>query len=252
MFDTLPQACAAGVRAHLLRKADMSDPAKLLFITGTDTGVGKTFFTAELARRLVATGRDVGVCKPFASGCDLVDGRLVSPDAELLKSAAGVKDNLHAITPVTYKAPLAPNWAARIEDKPVDLAAASAAIERLREKHDILLLEGIGGIMVPLTDEVTCLDYFADFKPPTLVVARTGLGTLNHTLLTLRALKSMNYDIVGVVLNAAEPSASTLAEQTNTDNLRALIDVPLFGSVPHKPIGKQLSDVLDEILGAAF
>ncbi|MFC1588025.1 dethiobiotin synthase [Planctomycetota bacterium] len=224
----------------------------MLFIIGTDTGVGKTFVTAAVAARLRELGENVGVCKPFGTGAVLENGSLVCEDTVLLKAASGVDLPYEAITPVVYKTPLAPNWAARIENRPVDVAQGARAVNDLKELYQPFLVEGIGGLMVPLTDDILVLDFIAEFKAPVLLVARLDLGTLNHTLLTLHALKSKKIPVAGIILNGAEETQSATAASTNMDNLGIIQDAPVFGMIPHKPIGSQLSSVIDIVIKGCF
>ena len=215
--------------------------ARLLLITGTDTDVGKTFVACAIAKELRARGRNVGVCKPFAAGVAPGSGA----DAELLRDAAGVHDAMRDICPVQFAAPLAPNWAARIEAKKVDLAAAEAAIRKFADAYTDIIIEGIGGILCPITDDITFLDFIAPYRPHTIIVALPDLGTLNHTLLTVAALRARQTPILGVLLNAARPVRHKMAADTNAANLRAVLKhVPIFGPIPHRPIGKQADAVI--------
>ena len=224
---------------------------QLLFITGTDTDVGKTYVACGVARCLKQRQEPFGVMKPFASGVEKRGAALQSADSDALKAAAGVTDADDLITPVKYLAPLAPNWAARVEERPVDLARARAALKLLLEKYPRAVLEGIGGLMCPLTDDVTLLDFIAPFHPRALIVSHLTLGTLNHTLLTVEALRRRNVEMLGVVCNATRPSTNVMAEQTNPENLRGLLKgIRVFDPIPYRPVGRQADGVFASITDA--
>ncbi len=195
-----------------------------LLITGTDTAVGKTIVAAALARAWRAAGQDVGVMKPVACGGDF--------DTRLLIAASQVTDSPDLVTPLAFRAPLAPNVAAPLEGRQVELSRVDAAMARLRERHTHLIIEGLGGALAPLTDEIAVADWAAAHRLPTLVVARTDLGTLSHTRLTLEALAARRLPIAGVVLNRCHGGDAGLAEKTNPQALARLIDVPLWWPVP--------------------
>jgi dethiobiotin synthetase len=207
-----------------------------LFITGTDTRVGKTMVTAGLAAWCRQQGLDVGVMKPIATG------GLIASDARQLARAAGVTDSLQLIAPVRYRDPLAPYAAARRSGRPVSWAAIHRASRVLGARHSVMLVEGIGGLLVPLDAHRTVADLIRALKLPCLIVARPGLGTLNHTLLTVRCAQRHGLEVVGVVLNASEPPAraasARLAEQTNPAILQRCLKgqggVPLLGVLPYR------------------
>ncbi|MBN1476054.1 dethiobiotin synthase [Candidatus Sumerlaeota bacterium] len=204
-----------------------------LLITATDTGVGKTIIAAALARAWRGAGLDVGVMKPFASGCTRdPEGHLVARDAEILRAAARSGDPEDLIAPVLFEAPLAPSAAARLEGHDVGSNPAARPLAELRARHEWLIVEGIGGALVPLTDHILFADWAAAAGLPVLVVARTDLGTLSHTLLTLEALAGRGVKTVGVVLNRCHGGDPDLAERTNPETLARATDVPIWGPVP--------------------
>jgi dethiobiotin synthetase len=213
-----------------------------LFVTATDTEVGKTAVAAGLAAILRRRGRDVGVMKPVASGCEEIErgddgpdtraagAALVAADAVCLARAAGVDDPHERICPVRLRDPLSPNVAAEREGRTVDLGAVRAAFDELSRRHDCLIVEGIGGIMVPLVADFLVADLAAELGAPLLIVARAGLGTINHTLLTLHLARSRGLDVLGVLLNASTDRPFGLAEQTNPAAIGALSGgVPVLG-----------------------
>lgn len=213
--------------------------AKGLFVTGTDTGVGKTLVTAGLAAWRRACGLDVGVMKPIATGGVRLGGRWVSSDALLLSRASGTTDPLPLVNPVCYREPLAPYAAALRSRQPVAWARAVRAFHTLAARHPFLLVEGIGGLAVPLARRKTVADLIRALQLPVVVVARLRLGTLNHTLLTVAQARGAGLQVRGVILNAVEPPLSSdgarLAERTNPEVLRACLPVPLLGILPHQP-----------------
>ena len=215
-----------------------------IFVTGTDTGVGKTLVAAGLAAWCRNHGLNVGVMKPVASGGRSVNGeqpanRLVSDDAMLLRAAAGVSDPLALINPVCYREPLAPYAAARLSRRPIRWRAVAQAYARLRQRHSFMIVEGIGGLLVPLSRTKSVVDLIRLCRLPCVVVARLRLGTLNHTLLTVSLARRLGLDVLGVVLNPAEPpcadSAGRLAERTNAAALRTWLPVPLLGTLSRYP-----------------
>lgn len=204
--------------------------SKGLFIIGTDTGVGKTVITAALAMALRAKGVDVGVMKPVSTG-----GKRPL-DALFLKKAAQVDDPLDWINPVHLTPPLAPWVASRVTGQKISLPKIRQAYRRLQPKHSFLLVEGTGGLLVPITASFTILDLAKEFGLPVVVVARAGLGTLNHIGLTLRALKEAKLEIAGVVMNGFPPlQRQTLAEKTNAEAIKRLYKVEWITKIPWEP-----------------
>jgi dethiobiotin synthetase len=192
-----------------------------LFITGTGTGVGKTYVAALIARTLREAGRRVGVYKPVASGCEVRDGRLVSPDAVALWEAAGQPGTLEQVCPQKFAAPIAPHLAARAEGRRVDTQLLRAGIAFWRESSDIVLVEGAGGLMSPVSDEDYNADLAAEFGYPLIVVAANELGTINATLQTLITAKAYGggLDVAGVVLNSTKERNEDPSVKSNADEL---------------------------------
>jgi dethiobiotin synthetase len=217
-----------------------------LFFTGTDTGVGKTLVTAAVARCLRARGREVVVCKPVATGARPVGGRCLADDTVALAEAAGVGDDWEAVTPFTFPDPVAPPLAARRRGVALELGAVVAAVRRRQRPGAALLVEGVGGLLCPLTDSETVADLARDLALPLVVVARRSLGTLNHTLLTLEAARARCLGVAGVVISETMPPEG-LADETNVDELRRL-GVPVLAVVPHRPGGaREAVPALDDI-----
>jgi dethiobiotin synthetase len=202
------------------------------FITGTDTGVGKTVVAAALAIVLRESGRDVGVFKPVASGCVRRREGLVSEDAEFLAKAAEVPETLEEISPVRFEEPLAPTVAAVRAGVETDLEPVWQAWRRLRDAHEILLVEGIGGILCPVTRAMSVADLAKEFRLPLLVVARSTLGTINHTALAIEAARARGLAVAGVVVNRYNHESPDLAEMTSPDEIWRVTGVRVLGLVP--------------------
>jgi dethiobiotin synthetase len=203
-----------------------------LFFTGTDTGAGKTFVLSLVLRLLRSQHRPVAVCKPVATGAEQAQGRWLSDDTRQLAEAAGVAGRWDEVTPWSFPDPVAPPVAARRAGTSLKLADIVAAVQRRARPGVPLLVEGVGGLLCPLTDRETVADLAAELRLPLIVVARRALGTLNHTLLTLEVARGRNLPVAGVVLAETQPP-SGLAEQTNVEELRRR-GVPVLTVVPHR------------------
>lgn len=204
-----------------------------IFITGTDTGVGKTYVAAGIARTLAGRGIDVGVMKPAETGCSRRKGSLFPADAAALIKAAGVRDRLSLVNPYRFPMPLAPSVAAGFERKRIEPGRLIEAFHVLARKHQFMIVEGAGGIMVPLTDRYCYLDLAGDLGLPVLIVARPGLGTINHTLLTVLALKKKRLRTAGIVINYADDGKTGAAERTNPGVIENMSGVGILGVIRH-------------------
>ncbi len=202
-----------------------------IFITGTDTEVGKTVVAAGLAMVLKERGIKVGVMKPVATGCRGVEKRLVSADAVYLMEAA--ENEFPALTsPSRFRNPLAPNVAAVLEKKEVDFKQISRAYRELQKHYDFLIVEGIGGLLVPIAKDYFVTNLIREFQLPVLIVARGGLGTINHTLLTVDAAVIRGFEIRGIIFNRIPSVNFSLAEMTNPKVVQELTGAPVLGSLP--------------------
>jgi dethiobiotin synthetase len=204
------------------------------FITGTDTGVGKTLIAGALARALSLQGRRVGVMKPFESGCRRDGDTVVPADALFLRDMAGNQDDLALICPYAFERPLAPGIAARSEHVAINIEKAQKIFNQLSAAYDIMLVEGAGGLMVPISEEQLIIDIIGLLKLPLIIVARTALGTINHTLLTVREAQRAGIRVCGIILNKVSPEPDE-AEDTNPEVIRKFSNVPLLGQVPYIP-----------------
>jgi dethiobiotin synthetase len=203
-----------------------------LFITGTDTGVGKTLVGGAIADYFARRGRRVGVCKPIATGCVRRREGLVSEDAEFLAHHADARFGLDTICPQRFAEPLAPAIAAERAGQIIDWTAIDRAIQAMARESDVMLVEGIGGILVPLDRRHTVLDMAKWLGLAAVVVARPGLGTINHTLLSVAALRTANVKVAGVVINQYPPGTVPAAEETNPRAIERWGSVPVLCLVP--------------------
>ena len=204
-----------------------------LFITGTDTGVGKTYVGALVARQLVAQGRKVGVYKPVASGCRQEGAQVISEDALALWEAAGRPGDLERVCPQRFLAPLAPPLAAQAEGRQVDARLLRSGLLYWLDRSEIVLVEGAGGLFSPVSNQDLVADLAADFGFPLVVVSRNVLGTINHTLLTVRAAQQFRVPlrVAGIVLNCPNVPPDDQSLASNPAQLARWCDVPLLAQV---------------------
>lgn len=225
-----------------------------LFITGTDTGVGKTYIAALIARHLTADRRKVGVYKPAASGCWRQGDSLVSDDAVALWEAAGRPGNLEHVCPQLFEAPLAPHLAAQAEGRRLDADLLRHGLEYWRRRSEIILVEGAGGLMSPLGEDEYVADLAEEFGFPLVVVSPNVLGTINQTLQTMIAASvfcgrkkrgaSEGLSVAGVVLNhPSPPSAADASLSSNRRELAARCTPPILGEVNWD--ADQMDDAVD-------
>jgi len=190
-----------------------------LFITGTDTGVGKTTTAARLLRLLRASGVRCAGMKPICCG----DRR----DAEFLLAAGSEGLRIEEINPVWLKAPVAPLVGSLMEGWDIDIERILTSFRALQNRVEHVIVEGVGGWLVPIRSDYFMSDLAAEMSLPVLVVAQNRLGCLNHTALTVRSIAEHGLRCSGVVLNGV-PETSDIASMTNLDILRKIVDVPLF------------------------
>ncbi len=205
-----------------------------LFVTGTDTGVGKTVVAAAIAHALRRRGGRVGVCKVAATGCERRREGLVSEDAEYLAHWADSRHPLDVVCPQRWAEPLAPAVAAERSGRPLDWAAIRSSLDVIASDSDVMVVEGVGGVLVPMDDGHTVLDLMRSLMLPAVVVARAGLGTINHTLLTVGALRAAGVPVAGVVVNRY-PADADAATETNPDAIERWGRVPVLTVCPDEP-----------------
>ena len=203
------------------------------FITGTDTGIGKSVVTAALLRGLAARGLRAAGMKPIAAGATRDGDALINEDAELLRACASVELPRSLVCPCLFEAPTAPHIAARAEGRRIEPALIAAAYADIRRQADVVLVEGIGGWALPVGPEVMLSDVVSRLGLPVLLVVGVRLGSLNHALLTARAIAADGARLVGWVANIVDPDYTY-----GTDTVEALaerIDAPCVGRVDWQP-----------------
>jgi len=207
--------------------------SKAIFITGTDTGVGKTVVCAGLAAAFKNKGMDVGVMKPIATGVKRQRDKYISSDAKFLINASKVKDDASLINPYSIDLPLAPNIAFKLRKKNISLDKIKDCFYKLSTKHSLLLIEGIGGLLVPIYDNYLVANFIKDLDVPLLIVSRNGLGTINHTLLTLKQADEFGIEILGIIFNRTINGAKDISQKTNPGIIQKIAKVNIFGELPY-------------------
>ena len=206
-----------------------------LFVTGTDTGVGKTMVSAMLLRVLRRAGIDATPMKPVQTGCIRTAGALLAPDLEFCLRAASLAPAAAervSMSPYCFEPACSPHLAARKAGASISIDHVKSCYDELRKQHDFVIVEGAGGVLVPLDSSHTMLDLMVTLDLPVVVVARAGLGTINHTLLTLSELKRAGVAVAGVVLNEAFGVVWGEIEADNVDVIRRRGRVPVLGRLP--------------------
>jgi dethiobiotin synthetase len=211
----------------------MEHRTKGFFITGTDTGVGKTVITVALIKAICHLGFTAGGMKPIESGC-LPEGDILVPsDGTFIKTIAHMEENIRQITPCCFKSPLAPLPASEIEGISVDFEKINKAFADISGKYDVVIVEGIGGLLVPITKNYSVIDMAKYFNLPLIVVSRPSLGTINHTMLTVNYALKEGLRVAGIIINYNQPPENTLAEATNPEVIKRISPVPVIGIFPY-------------------
>jgi dethiobiotin synthetase len=206
---------------------------KGIFITGTDTGIGKTFVAVGLIKAMRAKGLSVCPMKPVETGCMIKQGKLIPGDTNKLIKASGINEPVDLINPYRLRHPLAPSVAAEIEGVKINKKKIFSAYDRLSKKYEITIVEGAGGIMVPVYKKYFFLDLAKDLDLHVVIVSRTGLGTINHSLLTIEAARNKGLDVLGVIFNCAGKTKKDLSEKTNPGVIEKLGGAPVLSIVPY-------------------
>ena len=173
----------------------------------------------------------MGVMKPVATGCKRVNNRLVSDDAVFLKLSAEAEDEYELINPVSLEQPLAPTVAARLSNTKIDTDKINTAFDTLCERHEYMIVEGIGGLLVPIDEYYFVVDMAEEMELPVIVVCRPTLGTINHTLLTVSYARQHGLDVKGIVINESTENCDTIVKDTNTDEIKRLTGLPILGTI---------------------
>lgn len=205
---------------------------KGIFVTGTDTGVGKTFITCGLIATLSGAGKRIGVLKPAETGCSVQNGHLYPEDATRLAAFARTTLPIDLVCPYRFTPPVAPSVAAAQAGIIIDPSHITTVFKQIAAQHDITFVEGAGGLLVPLVGRYTFADLARDLALPVLVVVGSKLGALNHTLLTLSYAQSQGFPLLGYIVNHPYPEVDE-ATRTNVPTLQELTEVPCLGVVPH-------------------
>lgn len=196
------------------------------FITGTDTGVGKTVIAAAIAAYLHKQGKMVGVMKPAETGCAMRKGELFPKDAAFLKKACGTDDFLGAICPYRFAEPLAPAVAAKRAKKKIDTRLMVKVFKAIARQADFTIVEGAGGLLVPVYEKYTFRDLAKEMGLPLIIVGRAGLGTINHIAMTVEVARAHGLEISGIILNqSTKPGAQSVAWKTNPEAIEALTGI---------------------------
>ena len=224
----------------------MTVSTRALFITGTDTDVGKTYVTSLLVRELIAAGVNVGACKPVCSGSNAGPDGPTWSDVEELFTAMEGRFPRERICGQAFTAPLAPPVAARLEGRTVDERQLHSTVQWWTGRVDLLLIEGVGGLLCPLTEDKTIADFAATLNVPLLIVARASLGTINHTLLTIEVARSRKLPIAGVILNDSTGNVDPDAALMNAEEISRRGDVAVLTIVQRGQTG----GLLDAISGS--
>jgi dethiobiotin synthetase len=204
---------------------------KVIYITATDTGIGKTVTAFVLGALLKAGGCNVGVMKPV---------QCAGQDAQFLKKRLGLDDDLKLINPFYAPEPLSPHLAfARAKIK-FDKRHVQDCLKKLQARHDMVLVEGAGGLLVPLTKSYFNADLITDLRARVIIVARLGLGTINHTLLTINEAQRRGLDLMGLVFCRTKPARGGLPERTNPEEIEKLSGVKVLGTIPYlRPLNQE-------------
>lgn len=206
-----------------------------IIITGTDTGVGKTLVAAALAVALKKEGRTVAVMKPVETGISSSKAR--HSDAARLCSVIESAEPLEAVCPYRFTLPVAPLAAAQAERKMIDPDTIRTVYHRLATQYDWTIVEGVGGVLVPITPNTDVADLIVQLRLTAVVVGRSDLGGINHARLTIEALRRRNIAVAALVLNQTQPTRSKLAliqERTTVKLLQKHADVPVLGPLPYQ------------------
>jgi len=206
-----------------------------IFITGTNTDIGKTVVSAGLASAIKSMEIDVGVMKPLASGAIKLGEGLVSEDAQFLIKSIDSDDEMDLVNPIIFELSLSPLVCSRLEKREINIDKIKKAYEKLCLKHDFVVVEGVGGMLVPIKENYYISDLILELGLPVVIVGGVSLGTINHTLLTIEYALRKGMELRGFILNGFDEKKAGIAEKTNPQLLEELSHVPLLGVLPYDP-----------------
>lgn len=225
---------------------------KGVFVTGTDTGVGKTLVSAALVRRLTQTGHRVGVMKPVETGVNA--GSPDESDAARLMAAAAANDSLDLVSPYRFPMPVAPYSAAEAQGRVIDLSEIVWRYEQLAARYPCVVVEGAGGLLVPMGHNWDMSDLISRLGLPVLLVGRVGLGGINHALLTLEALERRRVRVLVLFLNETAPSTTPVQREQCVSTVALLkkrVSVPLLGPLPYEArLGDAWHHTVEQLAGS--
>lgn len=222
---------------------------KGLFIVGTDTDIGKTYVTALLLKKMLEVGMNATYYKGALSGAEVVDGKLIPGDAAYVKEIAGIEESVENLVPYVYETAVSPHLAAQIEGNAVELGKVVEGYKRLSEKYDYVVMEGSGGIICPISyGENTLMleDFITELNLPSVLIADAGLGTINHTFLTVYYMKQKGLELKGIILNNYDGS---LMQRDNLKMIEELTGVPVIAKVEY---GSADLDIEESVLRGLF
>ncbi len=220
--------------------------SRVVMVTGTDTGVGKTVISRGILRSTARAGIDLFPLKLVETGCELVNGEFVPSDGVALAAAAG-RDDLDKVAPLRFALPASPTMAARDVGRTLSMPELMECVNAARAQAPNVLLEGAGGLLVPVTEQLSFADLAQELRASVILVARDALGTLNHILLTLEVLRRRGLSVISVVLNAAGPEPCALDHRIELNRLEPR--VPIWGPVPWMANAEndQLADAVEAV-----
>ncbi len=209
-----------------------------IFITGTDTGVGKTLVATGIVRWLRTQGIDAVPMKPVQTGADKRGGKLIAPDLAFCLAASGLQpgpDEIRLMSPYLYESACSPHLAGRMNGRYPEISALKDCADTLLLRHQAIIVEGAGGIMVPLNEKDTMLDLMKTLGYPVVLVSRVGLGAINHALLSIQALRAAGLEPIGIVFNQAEPPSleNRFIEEDNPKTIARLGRVQVLGKMDY-------------------
>ncbi len=227
------------LRGRILCRADVGvEVNRGCFITGTDTGVGKTVVSAAVLLQRIEREQRVMYMKPVQTGCRQAGGERIAPDPDYGLRLAGITpapEDRADICPYRLLMPASPHLAAAREDVTISIDRILESYERLQRRHAFLVVEGAGGVLVPLNDSDTMLELMRRLALPVIIACRAGLGTLNHTLLTVRVLRDAGLDLAGLVLVQTTPEPWGDIEEDNRCTLERMAAVPVTSRIAYHP-----------------
>ena len=221
---------------------------KAIFVTATDTEIGKTSVAVGLIHFLRELGLNIGVMKPVASGVVKVsEGQGISTDMEILVEASNSKDPEAWINPYCFSTAVAPSLAAKLEGVEVGLPRIRNCFEQIFSRHDLVVVEGAGGVLSPVSEKLLMVDIIKCLQLPAVIVSKASLGAINQTVMTYECLKYRSVDCLGFFLNRY-PQLPTLAERTNAELIASLIETPCLGSLPDLGLSFDASELRKNFL----